>query len=187
MARHYYVRCDYTPSEGDSLHAGWAKEGLLGDAEAVYEDSTIFDTCVVLPYTNILSGSGYQLALGPHPVPMRYDRDGLLRRLYFEPLVSAGTAASLDWHVFLTDDYREPDTTEDPSAAFQTTSSTVAYLTAGYIQPPREWTCRSRYSFDDGEDRVRVVMGWVTLYCVDPGSDKPKVAGLHIYDHVDVS
>jgi len=190
MARTWWVRRPAAVSEGDSLDAAMCTEGIFGNAEAVYEEAR-WDHCVILPAYLTPAGTDLEYVMGPIPVPMRWDRDGLLRSLMVSVLAAEGTGDDLTLYGVLTDDYRVPraiETEGDPWVEWTVSegSSTCDWQTYQELIPPRIWTCRSMYSVDDGDEAVHVDMAWLWIYGDNPdGCTGPRFAGLHVYEHID--
>lgn len=107
MTRSYWYDAPSSWAEGYSLDAALCRDSIIGNAESVLDESG-WDHCVVLPEVETCGEGWY---LGPMPLLLRFDRDGLCRGLGVNVLASGGSDLST-LRAYLTPVYRAPVTTD---------------------------------------------------------------------------
>lgn len=117
MSRTYWIDAPATWAEGRSLDAALCRESIIGNTEAVQDESG-WDQCILLP-SLLTASSGFYF--GPVVVPIRFDRNGMCRKLGIRVFAGGNTdAATL--RVWLTPVYREPGASYDDLAEFELSS-----------------------------------------------------------------
>ena len=196
MARRYWTKCTATVAEGDSLHASWMQEGILGNAEAALEEAR-WDYCWPIVGGISIAGVGLIRAWGPVVVPVYFDRDAVLRSIYVEICADRGSAApDRDFYAVLADGWREPDhvdtgviTINDPSVTWAVTDTSPTWQPAKEITMPRSASGRQSLVYEDpreGEATRHARYAWLSVWVDDPIIFSPDLLGVRAYESVEV-
>ena len=198
MTRLYWTDFDTSQSdnlqgEGYPLSAVVTVQLMRANPEAVYEVSG-YDQCVVLPASDATSDG---LWIGPHPVPVRYDRDGLPRAIGVTPLCSGGSGERTLRCVYMdafrdivTSDY---DSATDPAAEWTVAADTEnTWQTEATITPPRRMSfpawggLRNAPSGVASADYTTLTRYGFVLFKWDADSSAPTFAGFRVREMVSV-
>lgn len=152
MSRTYWPRNSVSMPEGRTLDGARCTQ-LIQQVTAVEEEARYYTPCV-LPYYEAAGSDWYRIGFAP----MRFDRDGMMRKLSLSPLCAGGSGQAV-LRCFLLDSWMAPDVDLDDYAQWNvSTGTTLSWQTAATLTPSRERLFPGRV-FPDGDELVRTRFG----------------------------
>lgn len=159
MANHW-VRCDLDGADGDSFDAATCIESIIGNSEAVYENSG-YDQVLLLSSPETVGSSWYH---GPVPIPARRDRDARWREFGVSLLACGGSdAGGATFTVTLTPMFRAPTDEDDHADIAVAQGTTPAWTTETTVRFSR--SVPDFMAVDDDGETVRAYLLWWVLTC----------------------
>lgn len=144
MARTYWVRHGVAAADGCTLDAAACLDGVVRNAESVYETGG-WEQCIVLPKFQTAAAGWY---FGPLYVPIRVDRDGLWRGIGVTALAAGGTGQAT-LYAYVLPDWRAGDASDDNRGSIGVATGTTLAWRSEVIVYPRRWDVMPCYPHRD--------------------------------------